>query len=83
MTSLLVRLCCALSVLSIASAQFQFTVPEASVADMTETYTVGKTYSIKWVSGWKGYGTAPDFADLFLVSFHSDAYIGLITRKLA
>lgn len=83
MSSLSARVCFALGALGFVSAQFQFTNPNGSLADLSQTFTVGKTELVQWQAGWKGYGQAPDFADLFLASFNSDAYTDLIARKLS
>ena len=73
---------CSLSILlGLVSAQMQFTQPNGSVKDLSQTFVNGETVLVRWQAGWKGYGTAPDFVDLFLVSFNSDAYIDLILSK--
>ncbi|KAF2822989.1 hypothetical protein CC86DRAFT_409760 [Ophiobolus disseminans] len=75
---------CSLSILlGLVSAQMQFTQPNGSLADMSQTFVVGETVILRWQGGWKGYGAAPDFVDLFLVSFNSDAYIDLVITNIS
>jgi hypothetical protein len=67
------RSCLLSTFFSFVSAQYQFLQPNGSLADLSQTYTVGETYTIQWLSEGKGYGQAPDnIVDLFLTSWSTD-----------
>lgn len=56
-------------------AQYQFTNPDPNLKDRSQSFAVGSSVVVTWKSGWSGFGTNPGYADLFVTSFESDAYV--------
>jgi hypothetical protein len=74
---------CALSLgLSATHAQTnQFTTPDGTKADLSQTYTVGDTLNVAWQSGWHGSGTRQNLVDLFITGYKSDSYVSVVKRR--
>ncbi|KAF2465808.1 uncharacterized protein BDR25DRAFT_345962 [Lindgomyces ingoldianus] len=67
---------------SLASAQFQFTVPDPNVTDLSEHWAVGDTMKIAWQEGWHGVRDDPGVTDLWISWFRSDSYSLLLLSNV-
>ncbi|KAF2710015.1 hypothetical protein K504DRAFT_533027 [Pleomassaria siparia CBS 279.74] len=63
-------------------AQSQFLVPDGSVRDLSESWTVGETMEISWSKVWSGVGDASEAADLWITWFTSDSYSQLLLKDV-